>query len=220
MLTTSGAGRSGVTTAKLLDFGLAKLAAPRRAAGAGVRGARGPTQAAPVTARGTILGTLQYMAPEQLEGKEADARTDLWALGAILYEMVTGRRAFEGDEPGEPDRQHHERGAGGARHAPAAHAARARPRRDEVPREAPGRPLGHRARRGRRAAVDRGRAAVGSATEPHAPRRGRWRSARDASGRRRRSSAPAIGGAACGSLRPAAGLLRTCPSVARRATGR
>jgi len=52
------------------------------------------TEAAPVTARGTILGTLPYMAPEQLEGKEADARTDLWALGAILYEMVTGRRAF------------------------------------------------------------------------------------------------------------------------------
>jgi hypothetical protein len=53
--------------------------------------------AAPVTARGTILGTLQYMAPEQLEGKEADARTDLWALGAILYEMLTGKRAFAGD---------------------------------------------------------------------------------------------------------------------------
>ena len=55
------------------------------------------TEAAPVTARGTILGTLQYMAPEQLEGKEADARTDLWALGAILYEMMTGTRAFVGD---------------------------------------------------------------------------------------------------------------------------
>jgi serine/threonine protein kinase len=52
---------------------------------------------APVTARGTILGTLQYMAPEQLEGKDADARTDLWALGAILYEMMTGKRAFQGE---------------------------------------------------------------------------------------------------------------------------
>jgi serine/threonine-protein kinase len=55
------------------------------------------TQTAPITERGTILGTLQYMAPEQLEGREADARTDLWALGAILHEMVTGRRAFAGD---------------------------------------------------------------------------------------------------------------------------
>ena len=96
MLTTGGAGRSGVTVAKLLDFGLAKLAARgERPAVAG--GASVPTQAAPVTAEGTVLGTLQYMAPEQLEGKEADARTDLWALGAILYEMVTGRRAFAGE---------------------------------------------------------------------------------------------------------------------------
>ena len=96
MLTTQGAGRSGVTTAKLLDFGLAKLAAHgEQPALAG--DVTAPTQTAPITERGAILGTLQYMAPEQLEGKEADARTDLWALGAILYEMVTGRRAFEGD---------------------------------------------------------------------------------------------------------------------------
>src|SRR5204863_1670444 len=55
-----------------------------------------PTIAAPLTAEGTIVGTFQYMAPEQLEGKEADARSDLWALGCVLYEMATGRRAFEG----------------------------------------------------------------------------------------------------------------------------
>jgi len=96
MLTTGGAGRSGVTTAKLLDFGLAKLTGHGERP-ALVGDATALTQTAPITERGTILGTLQYMAPEQLEGKEADARTDLWALGAVLYEMVTGRRAFEGD---------------------------------------------------------------------------------------------------------------------------
>ena len=58
-----------------------------------------PTQEATLTGQGVILGTLQYMAPEQLEGKPPDARTDLWALGAIVDEMVTGKRAFEGTSP-------------------------------------------------------------------------------------------------------------------------
>src|SRR6202007_3288963 len=50
----------------------------------------------PLTGEGAILGTLQYMAPEQLEGREADARTDIFAFGAVTYEMATGRKAFEG----------------------------------------------------------------------------------------------------------------------------
>jgi serine/threonine-protein kinase len=54
---------------------------------------------APDTSQGTILGTVQYMAPEQVEGNEADARSDIWALGAVTYEMVTGVRAFTGDTP-------------------------------------------------------------------------------------------------------------------------
>ncbi len=84
MLTSSGI--------KLLDFGLAKAFSPTTAQGS-LTGL--PTQTN-LTAEGTILGTLQYMAPEQLEGKEADARTDIFALGAMLYEMGTGRKAFSG----------------------------------------------------------------------------------------------------------------------------
>jgi eukaryotic-like serine/threonine-protein kinase len=79
---------------KLLDFGLAKFAPVASVGIAGMTAAA--TQSAPLTGQGTILGTLQYMAPEQLEGKEADARTDMFAFGAVVYEMVTGKQAFEG----------------------------------------------------------------------------------------------------------------------------
>jgi eukaryotic-like serine/threonine-protein kinase len=82
--------KSGV---KLLDFGLAKLRGPQAAA---PNLSALPTEGSGLTAQGTILGTLQYMAPEQLEGKEADARTDIFAFGAVIYEMATGKRAFEG----------------------------------------------------------------------------------------------------------------------------
>ena len=78
---------------KLLDFGLAKLKSDTAAVQ--VR-SQMTTQDMALTAQGTILGTLQYMAPEQLEGKDADGRTDIFAFGAIVYEMVTGQKAFEG----------------------------------------------------------------------------------------------------------------------------
>ena len=95
MLTKSGA--------KLMDFGLAKAAATTP----GSQSASAPllsaaktmseaTPLSPLTTAGTVIGTIQYMAPEQIEGKEADARSDLFALGAVLYEMVTGKRPFEG----------------------------------------------------------------------------------------------------------------------------
>ena len=78
--------------AKLLDFGLAKTFP------AVAGGSRSILQTTPpaITAQGTILGTFQYMAPEQIEGQEADARTDIFAFGAVLYEMLTGRKAFAG----------------------------------------------------------------------------------------------------------------------------
>ncbi|HYV40588.1 MAG TPA: protein kinase, partial [Thermoanaerobaculia bacterium] len=86
------------TGVKLLDFGLAKALPSPGGRGAGGEGLTSlPTMAsAPLTQEGTILGTFQYMAPEQLEGKEADARTDIFAFGAVLYEMATGRKAFSG----------------------------------------------------------------------------------------------------------------------------
>jgi serine/threonine protein kinase len=85
--------RTDVTAnVKVLDFGLAKPNAAEPAEGVSML----PTEHASVTAEGTILGTLQYMAPEQLEGRKADARTDLFAFGAVVYEMATGRKAFEG----------------------------------------------------------------------------------------------------------------------------
>ncbi len=83
MLTKSGA--------KLLDFGLAK---PMQTSTGVTQTLTTPQH--PLTTEGAIVGTFQYMSPEQVEGKEADARSDIFSLGAVLYEMVTGKRAFEG----------------------------------------------------------------------------------------------------------------------------
>jgi eukaryotic-like serine/threonine-protein kinase len=84
MLTKSGA--------KLLDFGLAKL--ERGALVPSGELAAIPTKDMKLTAEGTLVGTLQYMAPEQLEGKQADPRTDIFAFGCVVYEMVAGRPGF------------------------------------------------------------------------------------------------------------------------------
>ena len=136
-----------------------------------------PTTPPNLTAQGTILGTFQYMAPEQLEGQEADARTDIFAFGAVLYEMLTGRKAFEGkthasliaailkDEP----RPH--------RRASAADAPAARPHRPPMPREGSRRALAERERSHARIAVDQPTAAqrLASAASPVARRARRGR---------------------------------------------
>ena len=95
MLTKGGAGAEhrGAIEAKVLDFGLAKLLPPQDA---GVPGTAVRAEPSSVSTPGMLVGTVPYMAPEQVEGKGADARSDLWALGAMLYEMLTGTRAFAG----------------------------------------------------------------------------------------------------------------------------
>jgi Tol biopolymer transport system component len=87
MLTKSGA--------KLMDFGLAKTSAVAPVSGLTATMAS-PEASHPLTAEGMVVGTFQYMAPEQVEGKDADARSDIFALGAVLYEMASGKRAFAG----------------------------------------------------------------------------------------------------------------------------
>ena len=91
---------TGSGLVKILDFGLAKLMDPARMRS---RCERAPTgrpvtlTAAPLTVEGSIMGTVNYMSPEQAEGLKVDARSDIFSFGAVLYEMVTGQRAFDGD---------------------------------------------------------------------------------------------------------------------------
>lgn len=81
---------------KLLDFGLAKPMAGAAMASSALGAMTASQQQKPLTAEGTIVGTFQYMAPEQIEGKDADPRSDLFAFGCVLYEMATARRPFDG----------------------------------------------------------------------------------------------------------------------------
>jgi hypothetical protein len=83
-------------TVKVLDFGLAKAGGPTDPSGAAL--ANSPTLTARATEMGMILGTAAYMAPEQARGRAIDKRADIWAFGCVLYEMLTGHRAFKGDD--------------------------------------------------------------------------------------------------------------------------
>ncbi|HEX5106913.1 MAG TPA: protein kinase [Vicinamibacterales bacterium] len=97
ILLTRGGKSSDPPVVKLLDFGLAPEDGPAEA-GHYVQESLLPTREH-VTAQGTVAAQVEYLAPEQLEGKPADARSDLFALGVVLYEMLTGRKAFEGKSP-------------------------------------------------------------------------------------------------------------------------
>jgi eukaryotic-like serine/threonine-protein kinase len=96
MLTSAGRAGSDRWNVKLLDFGLAKLTQPPIV---GVTASAVTSPPPALTAEGTLLGTCQYMAPEQLEGRPVDARTDVFALGCVIYEMLTGTRSFDGQSP-------------------------------------------------------------------------------------------------------------------------
>src|SRR5262249_12979631 len=82
---------------KVLDFGLAKLTEPRGS----ITDTEAPTRAMVNTGAGTVMGTANYMSPEQAKGTHVDARSDIWSLGAVLYEMVAGRVPFPGETPTE-----------------------------------------------------------------------------------------------------------------------
>ena len=88
MLTKAGA--------KLMDFGLAKSSGALVPGSSPLQSLSPPTRTTPLTAQGTLVGTFQYMSPEQLEGHDADVRSDIFSFGAMLYEMATGKRAFDG----------------------------------------------------------------------------------------------------------------------------
>ena len=155
---------------KVLDFGLAKLT---EQGGVGEFARTETIAEAPRPREGMIVGTVSYMSPEQAEGKKVDARSDIFSFGAVLYEMITGRRAFGGDSHAFDLVGHFARRAeagGGDRAGPA---ARARPDRHAVPAEGSGPAVSTRGRPEDRLAAGAGRTRVGWCRDP--PKSGRPR---------------------------------------------
>ncbi len=143
MLTKSGT--------KLLDFGLSKLQVTDGRA----RAVNPVPRRVPLTADGAVLGTFPYMAPEQLQGREADARSDVFAFGAIVYEMATGRRAFAGDDSRDCDRRGSPHRPSAGLVAPTIGPTHLGPHRLALPGQGSRQPLADRARSNARAEVDR-----------------------------------------------------------------
>ena len=141
--------------AKLLDFGLAKTGGSGAISGMSSLDTI-EAKERPLTEQGTIMGTFQYMSPEQLEGLPADARTDIFALGALLYEMATGKKAFEGKNRTSLIAAIVSKQPPAISSVQGDEPAGARPRGAQVPREGSRRPLAERARRQGAARVDRG----------------------------------------------------------------
>jgi serine/threonine protein kinase len=147
MLTRSGA--------KLMDFGLAKPQGLAASAPMFSGAATITSPASPITAEGVIVGTVQYMSPEQIQGRAVDARSDLFAFGATLYEMVSGKRTFDGKTQISVCERDPREGSGAAGDSAAADASLARPAGLEMPGEGSRGPLARCRRSDLGTSVDR-----------------------------------------------------------------
>ena len=212
--------KSGAEAARLRA---GEAAGPRRAPALGLRAERAAHGRRAADRGRHLVGTFPYMSPEQLEGREPDARADVFAFGAVLYEMVTGRRAFTGKSQAQPDRRDPHVGAGAGLADPAAVAARPRPRGREVPGQGPRRALAERARPGQRARVDRGVRRTDAAARPSGPgdrARGGWPwgAGRGPGHRHRRFGPPLSRSRACHSSAPVTAALLPPPGITTLST--